>query len=153
MPTVLVGRPPAGPGVDAVVTDERLGDLLATRHLLDLGHRRILDVTADAPDTASAGREAGYRQALEEAGIGGAARIVRTGDDVVAAAGSWPGGARATALFGTTTSWPSTRGRGSWRRATRPRRWSTSPACSWAARRWRCWWSGWRAGRSRGTRC
>lgn len=100
VPTVLVGRPPAGPCVDAVVTDERLGGLMAVRHLLDLGHRRILDVTADVPNAASTGREAGYRQALEEAGLGDAARIVRTGDDVVAAAGWWPGGARATALFG-----------------------------------------------------
>ncbi len=100
VPMVLVGRPMAGDGLDSVVTDERRGGWLATRHLLGLGHRRILDVTAERPNASSVGREAGYRHALAEAGLADAARVVRDGDDVVAAASSWPGEPRATALFG-----------------------------------------------------
>lgn len=100
VPMVLVGRPAADDGIDTVVTDEQRGGWLATRHLLGLGHRRILEVTSERPNASSAGREAGYRHALAEAGLAGAARVVRDGDDVVAAAASWPGGARATALFG-----------------------------------------------------
>lgn len=100
VPMVLVGRPAAGEGVDSVVTDERRGGWLATRHLLGLGHRRILHVTVDVANASSIGREAGYRQALAEAGLADAARTVRPCDDVVAVASSWPGEQRATAVFG-----------------------------------------------------
>lgn len=100
VPMVLVGRPIVGDGLDSVVTDERRGGWLATRHLTGLGHRRILDVTAERPNASSVGREAGYRQAMAEAGLADAVRIVRTDDDVVTAASSWPGGARASAVFG-----------------------------------------------------
>lgn len=100
VPMVLVGRPIAADALDSVVTDERRGGWLATRHLLDLGHRRILDVTSERPNASSTGREAGYRQALAEAGLADAARVVRDGEDVVAAASSWSGEPRASALFG-----------------------------------------------------
>jgi LacI family transcriptional regulator len=51
------------------IGDDCLGGHLATRHLLDLGHRRIGLVSG--PDYASSaqGRRDGYRQALTEAGI------------------------------------------------------------------------------------
>jgi DNA-binding LacI/PurR family transcriptional regulator len=100
VPMVLVGRPLDDGAVDSVVTDDRRGGRLATRHLLDLGHRRILNVTADVPNASSIGREAGYREAMAEAGLADAARTVRDGNDVLAAASSWPGEPRATALFG-----------------------------------------------------
>ncbi|MBN9102176.1 MULTISPECIES: LacI family DNA-binding transcriptional regulator [unclassified Pseudonocardia] len=100
VPMVLVGRPLVDDAIDTVVTDDRRGGWLATRHLLDLGHRRILDVTADVPNASSVGREAGYRQAMAEAGLADAARVVRDGGDIMAAAASWPGEPRATALFG-----------------------------------------------------
>lgn len=100
VPTVLVGRPMDDDSVDTIVTDERRGGWLATRHLLGLGHRRILDVTPEVANASSRGREAGYRQAMAEAGLAGAARTVGTGDDVVGAASSWPGEPCATAVFG-----------------------------------------------------
>ncbi|MGJ7906376.1 LacI family DNA-binding transcriptional regulator [Actinopolyspora sp. H202] len=51
------------------IGDDHLGGHLATRHLIDLGHRRIGLVSG--PDYASSaqGRRDGYRQALTEAGI------------------------------------------------------------------------------------
>jgi LacI family transcriptional regulator len=53
----------------ASVGDDRLGGYLATRHLLDLGHRRIGLIAG--PDYASSarGRVEGYRQAMAEADV------------------------------------------------------------------------------------
>lgn len=51
------------------IGDDRLGGYLATRHLIDLGHRRIAIIAG--PDYASSSRErlGGYRQAMSEAGL------------------------------------------------------------------------------------
>ena len=54
----------------ASVGDDRLGGYLATRHLLDLGHRRIGIIAGPAYASSSKGRLEGYVQALREAGIG-----------------------------------------------------------------------------------
>lgn len=53
----------------ASVGDDRLGGYLATRHLLDLGHRRIGLVAGPGYASSAQGRCEGYRQALTEAGI------------------------------------------------------------------------------------
>lgn len=51
------------------VGDDRLGGFLATRHLIDLGHREI-GLIAGPPDASNAvGRVEGYRQAMAEAGL------------------------------------------------------------------------------------
>jgi LacI family transcriptional regulator len=51
------------------VGDDRLGGHLATRHLLDLGHRRIGLVSGPAYASSAQGRRDGYQQALAEAGV------------------------------------------------------------------------------------
>lgn len=51
------------------IGDDRLGGYLATRHLLDLGHRRIGVIAGPSYASSSLGRVEGYRQALEEAGV------------------------------------------------------------------------------------
>lgn len=56
------GRGPAS------VCDDRLGGFLATRHLLDLGHRRIGLIAGPSYASSALGRVEGYRQALAEAG-------------------------------------------------------------------------------------
>lgn len=53
----------------ASVGDDQLGGYLATRHLCDLGHKRIGIIAGPDYATSSLGRLAGYRQALDEAGI------------------------------------------------------------------------------------
>jgi LacI family transcriptional regulator len=53
----------------ASVGDDRLGAHLATRHLLDLGHRRIGLVSGPPYASTARDREAGYRDALTEAGV------------------------------------------------------------------------------------
>jgi len=51
------------------IGDDRLGGYLATRHLLDLGHRRIGIIAGPSYASSSRDRLAGYRQALAEAGV------------------------------------------------------------------------------------
>ena len=54
---------------DSAVIDNRMGGYLATRHLLQLGHRRIAHVRGGPGSKASAERYKGYAQALEEYGL------------------------------------------------------------------------------------
>lgn len=49
------------------VADDRLGGYLASRHLLDLGHRRIGVIAGPDYASSSRGRVEGYRQAMAEA--------------------------------------------------------------------------------------
>lgn len=49
--------------------DDELGGYLATRHLIDLGHRRIGIIAGPSYASNSRGRVVGYRRALDEAGI------------------------------------------------------------------------------------
>ena len=53
----------------ASLGDDRLGAHLATRHLLDLGHRRIGLVGGPHYASSARDRRAGYQQALDEAGV------------------------------------------------------------------------------------
>ncbi|MBN1138512.1 MAG: LacI family DNA-binding transcriptional regulator [Anaerolineae bacterium] len=53
----------------AVNVDNRHGGCLATKHLIQLGHRRIAYVTGPADHGDDLDRLAGYRQALAEVGI------------------------------------------------------------------------------------
>ena len=48
--------------------DQRAGGVMATRHLLDLGHRRIGHVTGPGDWPQSEAREAGFHEALAQAG-------------------------------------------------------------------------------------
>jgi LacI family transcriptional regulator len=62
--------PHTGPaGVPTVESDSYGGARIATEHLIGLGHRRIALVSGRADLRSSVRREAGYRQALEDAGI------------------------------------------------------------------------------------
>ncbi len=63
---LLVGDPDAG--IDAVGMDERRGAYKATRHLIDVGHKRIAIIDGANPYGNREKRE-GYQQALTEAGI------------------------------------------------------------------------------------
>lgn len=50
------------------VGDDKLGGYLATRHLLDLGHRRIGLIAGPTCASTARGRVLGYRQAMAEVG-------------------------------------------------------------------------------------
>jgi GntR family transcriptional regulator of arabinose operon len=68
-PLVLVDRYIRGLDNDYVTSDNFSGGLVATQHLLRLGHRRIAFLLWDETATSMVHRQAGYRQALLEAGL------------------------------------------------------------------------------------
>lgn len=70
IPFVVVDhRGELGPDVPSVGATNWLGGRLATEHLLSLGHRRIAVISGDPALPCSRDRIAGYRAALEDAGI------------------------------------------------------------------------------------
>jgi LacI family transcriptional regulator len=79
LPLVLLGRVPAGVRADAVAVDNEAGGYLATRHLLERGHRRIAIVTGPASLSDVRGRFDGYAAALRERGIAVDKRLVVAG--------------------------------------------------------------------------
>lgn len=68
IPTVLVDREIADPSCDLVETAHMQGGLLAVRHLLSLGHKRIACIGGPAGVMPSEQRIEGWRMALAEAG-------------------------------------------------------------------------------------
>ena len=76
---VFVDRSATGIEADAVVLDNLAGARTATRHLIDLGHRRIAFIGDAAILTTAQERLAGYRQALEDAGLTFDPGLVRFG--------------------------------------------------------------------------
>ncbi len=64
---LLVGDPDSG--LDAVSVDDRSGAFKATRHLIELGHKRIA-LLDSASHFGNAEKREGYQRALAEAGIG-----------------------------------------------------------------------------------
>lgn len=68
-PIVLLSREVEGVEVDVVRVDDREGGYLATRHLVELGHRRIAIITGPLSSYPAYQRLRGYTQALEEAGL------------------------------------------------------------------------------------
>ena len=69
VPFVVLDRRVPGLDVDIVRCDSELGAYQLTRHLLDLGHRRIAALSGSRQVTTAADRIAGYRRALSEAGL------------------------------------------------------------------------------------
>ena len=78
VPTVVVGRPGPVPSVDFVHVDSVAGARRATEHLLALGHQDIayLDIAAGVSEPLMVDRVAGYRAALEAAGLGGRSNVI-----------------------------------------------------------------------------
>jgi DNA-binding LacI/PurR family transcriptional regulator len=69
IPFVVVGRRVENPEVSFVTPDHSAGALAITKHLIDLGHRRIAFTTRPELGITSRDRLASYKQALAEAGI------------------------------------------------------------------------------------
>ena len=69
LPVVVTGRTLAAPGLFSLNFDNFEGGRLATRHLIELGHRRIAFIAGDQDHPDANERLRGYRAALEAAGI------------------------------------------------------------------------------------
>lgn len=80
VPVVATGHELRAPRALAFRLDSELGGYIATRHLLDLGHRSIAHITGDLAHADAVDRLAGYRRALAEAGIPGDERLVVSGN-------------------------------------------------------------------------
>jgi LacI family transcriptional regulator len=105
-PVVFLDRPPAGLDADCVLLDNVGGARAAVDHLLAHGHERIAVVADPASLYTAAERIAGYRQALDAAGVPVREELVRPGthdvDQAEAVARellSLPPERRPTALF------------------------------------------------------
>jgi DNA-binding LacI/PurR family transcriptional regulator len=81
IPLVLVD-PTGEPGhtVPSVGAGNWSGGLSATRHLIDLGHRRIAIITGPPHALSSRARLDGYRAALDTAGVPADPALIREGD-------------------------------------------------------------------------
>ena len=93
VPLVLSGRPLDGHEVCYVDADNAGGAQAATAHLLGSGRRRVATVTGPRDMIAGIDRYAGYRRALEAAGLPEDPALVAEGDFTEA------GGARAMAAL------------------------------------------------------
>lgn len=79
-PVVLVDRSSQSDDVDEILTANKQGGLLATQHLIQLGHTRIGCITGPSMLTPGAERVAGYYEALKSAGIPSSATLVKGGN-------------------------------------------------------------------------
>jgi DNA-binding LacI/PurR family transcriptional regulator len=79
VPTVTVGwRDIDLPRVDTVANDDLLGATLATRHLIELGHRQIAHISGRVSGTSNVIgrlRQQGYEDAMRAAGLGEHIRV------------------------------------------------------------------------------
>jgi LacI family transcriptional regulator len=69
VPCVVIDRDLGDQPVDQLLVDNHEGGYLAGTHLLEQGHRSIACVVGPSDLTPSAGRIAGFRRALQEAGV------------------------------------------------------------------------------------
>jgi LacI family transcriptional regulator len=80
MPVVVTGRSLSAPGLFSLNFDSFEGGRLATQHLIDLGHRRIVFISGVTNHPDAAERLRGYRAALALAGISYDPVLVASGD-------------------------------------------------------------------------
>ncbi len=80
-PLVYVDRSPLECNVDSVLVDNMRASFEATRHLLELGHRRIAIITEPLNLLNAADRLLGYQRALQLFGVLTDDELVRTGDN------------------------------------------------------------------------
>jgi LacI family transcriptional regulator len=80
LPTVVLNSRVTGPGFDSIRIDNHGGALVMTRHLLDLGHRRIVFIKGPARNHEARERLRGYRDAIEGAAGRGTAAVELDGD-------------------------------------------------------------------------
>ncbi len=80
LPVVAVGRSMVGRESQCLQVSHLEGAYSATRHLLDLGHRRIAHITGLASHHDASERVLGYSNALREAGLAADPQLIVTGD-------------------------------------------------------------------------
>ena len=79
-PIVYVKNSPVEEKVSSVRCNDIQGGYLATNHLLELGHKQIATILGLQNEQCTGERLRGYKQALEEAGIGVEDHLIVQGD-------------------------------------------------------------------------
>ncbi len=77
---VVTGRRLRAPGLFSLQIDDRHGAMLAVRHLLDVGHRRIAFINGSENHPDAVERFEGYKKALQDARIDFDPKLVAVGD-------------------------------------------------------------------------
>ncbi|WP_328473340.1 LacI family transcriptional regulator [Actinoplanes sp. NBC_00393] len=85
-PMVFIDRVPPGVPADSVVLDSFGGARSAVAHLISAGYRRIAFLGGDPAVHTGAARQAGYRQALADAGLPCDPALISLGNHTVTAA-------------------------------------------------------------------
>lgn len=80
IPVALLDRVIKNLPLDTVLVDNKQGGLIATNHLISLGHQRIGFIAGPSDANPSAERLTGYKQALRENGIPFEKELIRYGD-------------------------------------------------------------------------
>jgi DNA-binding LacI/PurR family transcriptional regulator len=80
VPRVFVGADPHQEDSSLVTLDDAAAGLLATQHLIQLGHQRIAHIIGPLQEDCAQNRMEGYRTALYTAGIHSDPRLVVEGD-------------------------------------------------------------------------
>lgn len=80
IPTVLIDRICGGIDADAVVLDNQRAVQEAINYLVSLGHRRIGYISGSLDTSTGRGRLAGYRSALDDAGVAVGDDLIRIGN-------------------------------------------------------------------------
>ncbi|PIE32960.1 LacI family transcriptional regulator [candidate division KSB3 bacterium] len=83
IPTVFLSQRFERYDVDYVVNDNFEGALMATEHLIKLGHTRIAHIAGLDSQFSTHERLRGYRAALEQAGIATDNHLLRSGDNTI----------------------------------------------------------------------
>ena len=84
VPLAVFYREPGVRDVDTFRNDNTRAGYMATRHLLELGHRQIACLLPNSPETPSGQRVQGYRKALAEWGLEPDPRLMLQGDNRIA---------------------------------------------------------------------
>jgi len=77
---VVTGRRLRAPGLFSLQIDDRHGAMLAVRHLIEVGHRKIAFIAGSENHPDAVERFEGYKKALEDAAIDFDPRLVAVGD-------------------------------------------------------------------------
>lgn len=80
VPIVVMDWGPLNSKADRIQDNSALGGYLATRHLIEQGHRKIGLITGPLDKSPAQSRQHGYRQALDEAGIAFRPEYIVEGD-------------------------------------------------------------------------
>lgn len=79
IPLVAIDPHTKSDGLPSVQSDNVIGAVMATRHLIEMGHRRIAFIAGRSDLSSSTQRQQGYEQTLAQAGIPVDPSMVRNG--------------------------------------------------------------------------